>query len=316
MPSEDSGAGASGTAAIRCSGVTKRFGAFTAVDALDFTVQPGTVCGFLGQNGAGKTTTMRMLVGIYAADAGTLEVLGHAQPAEVRHRIGYLPEEKGLYKKMRAAEVIAYFGKLKGMDRGAANRAARDLLERFGLGEWAGKKVETLSKGMGQKVQFLGTLIHDPELLILDEPFSGLDPVNRQVMLDGITQVKQEGKTVLFSTHVMEHAEQLCDTVMMIHQGVKRLDGPVGAIKGAVRTIRLEFEGDGAVLSSLPEVAAVTMVGQTAEVELAVGADPAALLAAVNDRLALRLFDRREPSLQEIFIRTVREAEGGAVDAT
>jgi ABC-2 type transport system ATP-binding protein len=288
MPSEDPGTGAPGAAAIRCSGVTKRFGAFTAVDALDFTVPPGTVCGFLGQNGAGKTTTMRML----------------------------LPEEKGLYKKMRAAEVIAYFGKLKGMDRGAANRAARDLLERFGLGEWAGKKVETLSKGMGQKVQFLATLIHDPELLILDEPFSGLDPVNRQVMLDGITQAKQEGKTVLFSTHVMEHAEQICDTVMMIHQGVKRLDGPVGAIKGAVRTIRLEFEGDGGVLTALPEIAAATVVGQTAEVELADGADPAALLAALNDKLAQRPFDRREPSLQEIFIRTVREADGEAAHAT
>jgi len=303
---------AEGDIAVRCSGVTKRFGEFTAVDALDFAIPRGTVCGFLGQNGAGKTTTIRMLVGIYAPDAGAVEVLGHADPAEVRHRVGYLPEEKGLYKKMRAAEVIAYFGKLKGMDGAAANRAATDLLERFGLGEWSNKKVETLSKGMGQKVQFLGTLIHDPELLILDEPFSGLDPVNRQVMLDGITQAKADGKTVLFSTHVMEHAEQLCDTVLMIHKGVKRLDGPVGALKGAVRTVRLEFEGDGTFLSDLPDVASATLVGQTAELELRDGADPAALLQACHERLAIRLFDRREPSLQEIFIRTVREVDGDA----
>lgn len=302
-------------AAVSCTGVTKRFGAFTAVKTLDFAIARGSVCGFLGQNGAGKTTTLRMLVGIYAPDEGRLEVLGSASPADIRHRVGYLPEEKGLYKKMKAAEVIAYFGKLKGMDRRAANRAAQDLLERFGLGEWANKKVEALSKGMGQKVQFLGTLIHDPELLILDEPFSGLDPVNRQTMIEGIAQARQAGKTVLFSTHVMEHAEQLCDTVLMIHKGVKRLDGPVGAIKGDVRSVRLEYEGDGTFLATLPCVARATTFGQSAEIELAEGADPAELLAACSTRLALRLFDRREPSLQEIFIRTVREADGEAPDA-
>lgn len=299
-------------AAVRCTGVTKRFGGFTAVDALDFAIPRGMVCGFLGQNGAGKTTTIRMLVGIHAPDAGAVEVLGNPDPAAVRHRIGYLPEEKGLYPKMRVAEVLAYLGKLKGMDRPAAAQRARQLLEQYGLPEWAGNKVETLSKGMTQKVQFLGTLMHDPELLILDEPFSGLDPVNRQVMLDGIAQAKRDGKTVLFSTHVMEHAEKLCDSVLMIHKGVKRLDGPVGAVKGAVRTVRLEFEGDGGFLRELPCVASASLFGQTAEVELAEGADGAELLAACAGRLTLRLFDRREPSLQEIFIRTVREVDGNA----
>ncbi len=301
--------------AVRCTGVTKTFGDFTAVDNLDFTIPRGSVCAFVGQNGAGKTTTIRMLVGIFAPDAGSLEVLGEASPATVRHRVGYLPEEKGLYKKMRAAEVIAYFGKLKGMDRRTANHAARELLERFGLGEWSNKRIETLSKGMGQKVQFLGTLIHDPELLILDEPFSGLDPVNRQVMLDGIAQAKSDGKTVLFSTHVMEHAEKLSDSVLMIHKGIKRLDGPIGAIKGDVRTIKLEFEGDGAFLAELPFVTSANVFGQTAEVELADETDPAELLQACAGRLALRLFDRREPSLQEIFIRTVREVDGEAAAA-
>jgi len=296
-------------AAIVCERVTKRFGPVTAVDDLSFTVPRGAVVGFVGQNGAGKTTTLRMLLGIFRPDAGTLHVLGHDDPAAVRPRVGYLPEEKGLYKKMRAAELIAYFGTLKGLDRRTARARARELLARFGLADWADRRCEALSKGMGQKVQVIATLVHDPELLILDEPFSGLDPVNVQAMLDAVTDAKRAGKTVLFSTHVMEHAEKLCDSVLMIHRGRKRLDGPIGAVTGEVRTIRLEFEGDGAFLRGLPFVQSANVFGQSAEVELRDGTPPEALLDACRERLRLRLFDRREPSLQELFIRVVHAAE-------
>ena len=294
--------------AVACTGVTKRFGATCAVDDLTFAIPRGAVYGFLGQNGAGKTTTLRMLVGIYRPDAGACTVLGETDPRRVRTRLGYLPEEKGLYRKMRAIDCLAYFAALKGLPRRRARTVAAALLDRFGLGAAAHLKAEALSKGMGQKLQVLATLAHDPELLILDEPFSGLDPVNTQAILDTILDAKRRGCTVLFSTHVMEQAEKLCDAVLMIHRGKKRLDGGLTEVKGGARTITCEFEGDGGALASIPHVARVTPRGQAAEVELVEGADPRAFIAEANARVRLRRIDLREPSLHEIFLRTVREA--------
>ena len=186
------------TNSLTLNGVTKRFGDFTAVDNLSMAIPTGSIYGFLGPNGAGKTTTIRMVMSIFYPDEGSIEVLGHPRAEEVKDRLGYLPEEKGLYKKMKTAEIVAYFGKLKGMDSSTAKIKARELLTQYGLGDWLDKKCETMSKGMGQKVQLLGTLIHEPELVILDEPFSGLDPVNMEVMRDTIRSIKEENRTVIF----------------------------------------------------------------------------------------------------------------------
>ena len=296
--------------ALKLDGVTKRFGTFTAVDDLSLTVPAGCIYGFLGQNGAGKTTTIRMVMSIFRQDQGAISVLGHADAAEVKDRLGYLPEEKGLYKKMRTAEIVAYFGKLKGMDRATANLKAKELLERYGLGDWLDKKCEAMSKGMGQKVQILGTIIHDPDLVILDEPFSGLDPVNRDVMRDTILQMKRDGRTVIFSTHVMEQAEKLCDEMMMIHKGQLAFEGTVGQIKeGRDQGIRIEYDGDGAVLRQLPGLERVNDDNKAAELFLQPGRDPQDALRWLVDHLTIRSFDVREPSLHEVFVRTVEERD-------
>ncbi len=295
--------------ALTLHGVTKRFGSFTAVSDLSLEVPKGCIYGFLGQNGAGKTTTIRMVMSIFHPDEGTISVLGHPDAQEVKDRLGYLPEEKGLYKKMKTAEIVAYFGKLKGMDRATANEKARSLLSRYGLGDWLDKKCEAMSKGMGQKVQVLGSIIHEPELVILDEPFSGLDPVNRDTMRDIILDMKRQGRTVIFSTHGMEQAEQLCDYVMMIHKSKLQFAGTLSAIKkGRDLGIQLDYDGDGRVLQQLPHALRVNDNGKHAEIYLQPGADPQQALRWLVDHVTVKRFDYSEPSLHEIFIRTVDEA--------
>jgi ABC-2 type transport system ATP-binding protein len=295
--------------ALTLHGVTKRFGSFTAVSELSLEVPKGCIYGFLGQNGAGKTTTIRMVMSIFHPDSGTISVLGHPDAAEVKDRLGYLPEEKGLYKKMKTAEIVAYFGKLKGMDRSTANLKAKELLTRFGLGDWLDKRCEAMSKGMGQKVQVLGTIIHEPELVILDEPFSGLDPVNRDTMRDIILDMKRQGRTVIFSTHGMEQAEQLCDYVMMIHKSKLQFAGTLRQVKGGRDLgIQLDYDGDGRVLQQLPGLARVNDNGKHAEIYLRPGADAQQALRWLVDRVTVKRFDHSEPSLHEIFIRTVEDA--------
>jgi ABC-2 type transport system ATP-binding protein len=296
--------------ALTLDGVTKRFGSFTAVSDLSLAVPKGCIYGFLGQNGAGKTTTIRMVMSIFHPDAGRISVLGHQDASEVKDRLGYLPEEKGLYKKMKTAEIVAYFGKLKGMDRSTANNRARELLTRFGLGDWLDKKCEAMSKGMGQKVQVLGTIIHDPELVILDEPFSGLDPVNRDTMRDIILDMKRQGRTVIFSTHGMEQAEQLCDYVMMIHKARLEFAGTLTEIKqGRDLGIQLDYDGDGRALKELPGASRVNDHGKHAEIFLQPDTDPQQALRWLVDHVTVKRFDYREPSLHEVFKRTVEEAD-------
>lgn len=297
------------TNALTLTGVTKHFGSFTAVSDLSLEVPKGSIYGFLGQNGAGKTTTIRMVMSIFHPDQGTISVLGHPDAAQVKDRLGYLPEEKGLYKKMKTAEIVAYFGKLKGMDSSTANHKARELLTHYGLGEWIDKRCEAMSKGMGQKVQVLGTIIHEPELVILDEPFSGLDPVNRDVMKDLILDMKQKGRTVIFSTHGMEHAEQLCDYVMMIHKSKLQFAGTLSQVKqGRDLGIQLDYDGDGTVLKQMPGARRVNDHGKHAEIFLQPGHDPQQALRWLIDHVTVKRFDYREPSLHEIFVRTVDEA--------
>lgn len=294
------------TDALVLDNVTKRFGEKVAVNQISMRIPRGAVYGFLGKNGAGKTTTIRMIMSILYPDEGTISILGQPNAESLKDRLGYLPEEKGLYKKMKAAEILAYFGVLKGLDDAVANERARHLLTKYGLGENIDSRCESLSKGMGQKVQILGTIIHDPELVILDEPFSGLDPVNVEVMREIILDMKRSGKTVIFSTHIMAQAEQLCDYVLIIDKGHKIVDGSIAQVRGGGNSgIQLDYDGDGSVLHGLPGVSRVNDAGKHAELSLAPDADPQEILARLVGKIAIRRFDIREPSLHEVFVRAV-----------
>ncbi len=298
--------------ALTLDGITKRFGDVVAVDDVSLRVPQGSIYGFIGPNGAGKTTTIRMIMSIFYPDAGSITVLGSATPESVKDRLGYLPEEKGLYKKMKTGELVTYFGKLKGLGGAEARTRAEALLVGFGLGDWIDKKTEALSKGMSQKVQILSTLIHEPELVVLDEPFAGLDPVNVQVVRDVILDMKRQGRTVIFSTHVMEQAEQICDYIFLINKGRKVLDGTIAEVRRTGdQAVVVDYEGDGVALQGLPGVRRVSDAGKTAELFLEDGADAQAILARLVGRLTIRRFDMREPSLHEVFIRVV----GGETDA-
>lgn len=230
---------------LSLEGVTKRYSGQTAVAEFDMQVGRGQITGFLGPNGAGKSTFLRMALGIIRPDAGRTRLFGKAPGATVLERVGFLPEERGIYKKMKAEDVIIFFGRMKGMSMAAARKAARDGLERFGLGGDAKKKIKEMSKGMAQKVQIIATLAHDPEFIILDEPFSGLDPVNQKMLEDMICDEARRGKTILFSTHVMEHAERLCDQIVLISKGRKVFDGSVPeALSQVPRRVIIEASSD------------------------------------------------------------------------
>ena len=285
--------------------VRKSFGDFVAVNDISLNVPKGSIYGFLGPNGAGKTTTIRMMMSIFYPDSGSVSILGQ-NAEQIKDRLGYLPEEKGLYKNMKAIDLVAYFGRLKGMSSAAARKRGRELLTQFGLGEFVEAKCKALSKGMGQKVQLLATLMHDPDLVILDEPFSGLDPVNTEVVRNMILEMKRENKTVIFSTHVMEHAEQMCDHVVLINKGRVLIDGPVSKVRATGgSTIQLDYEGDGAVFKSFKGVTRVNDSGQHAEFVVEKGTTPDDLLKQIVGRVKVRRFDTREASLHEIFVRSV-----------
>ena len=293
-------------AAISIDHASKYFGAYLAVNQLSLDVPAGSIYGFLGRNGAGKTTTLRMITGILDPDAGSVSVLDGCAPKTVRTRTGYLPEENGLYKDMRVLDMVAYFGQLRGLDRREAVGRARTRLAAAGLGERLDSKCNTLSKGMAQKAQVIATLLHDPELVVLDEPFSGLDPVNAEMVLDLIRQFKREGRTVIFSTHVVEHAEQICDAAIIIDRGQRKLAGPLAEIRAqAERSVIVDYEGDAGALGKLPGVIAVDDAGQHAELRLAPGADTQLLLQALVERVHIRRFDTREASLKQVFLNAV-----------
>ncbi|MDJ0840255.1 MAG: ATP-binding cassette domain-containing protein [Acidobacteriota bacterium] len=292
--------------ALSLDRVTKKFGDYTAVNAVSAAIPRGCIYGFLGPNGAGKTTTIRMIMSILYPDAGEIQVLGSPNSESMKNRLGYLPEEKGLYKKMKVGDLVTYFGQLKGLSGRDARKRGRELLERWNLGEWIDKKCDALSKGMGQKVQIISTLIHDPELVILDEPFSGLDPVNVEVVRDVVLQMKRDGKTVIFSTHVMSQAEQMCDYIMLINDGNKILDGPMAEVRGSAGgSVIIEYEGDGTLFDRLPGVTRVNDAGKEVELTLVEGTDPQDILARLIGKISIRRFDMRAPSLHEIFIRAV-----------
>jgi len=293
--------------AISLKQVVKTFGEHRAVDDLSFDVPSGAIFGLLGRNGAGKTTTIRMMLDIIRPDAGQVEVLGRQTADGVRDRIGYLPEERGLYPKMKVREMLAFQGAIKGLPHAEALLRAGRWLEQLELGEWQDKKVEELSKGMAQKVQFIAAVLAEPELLILDEPFSGMDPVNQDVFKDLILEMNRAGSTVVFSTHVMESAERLCREIALIDKGRAVLHGSIVSIKERFgkNALRLEFEGDGAFLAELPVVKHFNDYGQHVELQLVQGADEQEVLRAAVGRLRIRRFEIVAPSLHNIFVQQV-----------
>lgn len=286
--------------------VVKTFGAVRAVDGVSFTVRRGTITGLLGRNGAGKTTTIRMITGIFYPDSGSIELSGGG-PGDARDRIGYLPEERGLYRQMKVIELLAFFAEIKGRKGAAVLKDINRWLERFELTEKRNAKVEELSKGNQQKVQLIGTLLHDPELIVLDEPQSGLDPVNMLIVRGLLQELKEEGRTILLSTHMMDEAERMADDIVLIHRGKVVLSGALDAVRGSFgrNTLHLGFEGDASFLEQLPEVKRVAMTPNEAEITLADGADAQKILAAAVGRLRIRKFEVASPSLEEIFIDQV-----------
>jgi len=293
------------SSAIRLTGVTKRFGKHTAVDAFDFEVPEGSIYGLLGPNGSGKTTTIRMIMGILLPDEGRVELFG-SDPGETRRRrVGYLPEERGLYRKMKALDVLVFLGEIRGLKPSDARGRALSWLDRLGLSEWATTAVQDLSKGMQQKIQFVATVLHEPGLLILDEPFSGLDPINQDLLEEIVRDLHSKGTTILFSTHLMDQAERLCERVCLISQARKVLDGDLREIKRRERrgVVAVGFEGDDGWLRS-PEILSQEAVGDALHLLLAEGTDPQIILRrCLEAGVEVHRFERVEPRLHEIFVR-------------
>ncbi len=293
---------------LRVENVTKRFGDFTAVDDLSFNVSAGRVFGFIGPNGAGKTTTIRMIVGITAPDEGKIELFGKKMSSELQDKIGYLPEERGLYKKMKIVDQLRYFAALKDVSTKEADRRIDFWLERMKLSEWKTKKTTDLSKGMSQKIQFISTVLHDPDLLILDEPFSGLDPVNVEFLIEVVAELKARHKTIIFSTHLMETAERLCDDIILINKSRKVIGGTLRQVKESYskNMIALRAVGGEKVLEDTTLVAKITEHADEKELVLAENADEQVLLKRLLENGAkISKFEKIEPSLNDIFIEKV-----------
>jgi ABC-2 type transport system ATP-binding protein len=301
--------------ALRFEDVTKTFDGHAAVDRLCLSVPRGTIYGFIGPNGSGKTTTLRMLLHILLPDHGRIEALGTTHLSEIRDQIGYLPEERGLYKRMTVRDTLLYFGRLKGRKRAELAPRATALLERFDLTSAATRKVETLSKGMAQKVQLAATLVADPELLVLDEPLTGLDPVNVELLTQVLVELRSRGTTVLLSTHDMNAAERLCDRVLMIFRGRKVLDGTPDEIQRdhATGCVRVDVDLSDSQLASLPGVVSIAPDGRLRKVEIKGAPEDLAHLLATHGRLGH--FESIRPSLHDVFLNTVRSQPEERLDA-
>lgn len=295
---------------LRLDGVTKRYDEFTAVNQLSFTVRPGRIFGLLGPNGAGKTTTIRMVVNITVPDEGRVEMFGQTMSLALQDRIGFLPEERGLYKKMKVADQLRFFGALKGVGTKQADVAIDRWLARVGLTDWKNKKSDELSKGMQQKIQFIAAVLHEPDVIILDEPFSGLDPVNAKLLEDIVLELKQQGKTIIFSTHQMEIAEQMCDDICLLNKSRKVLDGTLREVKARFGRdiVALRATGGAEVLQDAALVRSVETGPDESKVRLAQGADAQELLQRlVAAGARITKFELVEPTLKDIFISTVNQ---------
>lgn len=294
---------------IELQNVFKAFGKTKAVNDVSFEVTKGRIFGLLGPNGAGKTTTIRMINYILTPDSGKVTINGIEASPETQKMIGYMPEERGLYKKMKVFDQLMYLTQLKGMDAAEAKKAINYWLERFGASDWKKKEVGELSKGMSQKIQFIATIAHDPDIYIFDEPFSGLDPINSETLKEIIIELRDSGKTILFSTHRMEQVEQMCDDICLFNQGQAVLTGNLRKIKSSFgeNTINLEFEGDGSFLDKLVDVRINNRSTNFAEIRVMNGQSMQEILKLAMEHAEIHKFERIEPSLTEIFISTVGE---------
>lgn len=292
--------------------VTKKFGENFAVRNLSFDVQEGKIFGILGPNGAGKTTTIRMIAGILYPDEGEISVLGSSNIAEVQNKIGYLPEERGLYKKLKVVDQLVYFAELKGLESKKALEKARYWLRLLDAENWLNKKVQELSKGMQQKIQFVATILHNPDILIFDEPFAGFDPINVETFKQVILDLKKEGKTILLSTHIMEQAEQLCDDVCLINNGVAILKGSLREVKArsGKDTLVCEYAGNGEFLSKLHNVKIISMSENRIELRFGKDFDYKEFIKEMVNNLDVTKIELTEPSLREIFIEEITKNRG------
>ena len=292
--------------------VRKAYDTKIAVDDLSFRIQPGSMFGLLGPNGSGKTSSIRMMIGITVPDSGSVELFDKPFDRKNLHRVGYLPEERGLYKKMKVIDQLTFLGQLHGLDAGTATKRAHVWCERMEITEAIPKKTEELSKGMQQKIQFIAALLHEPELIIMDEPFSGLDPVNATLLMDTLLDLHKEGRTVLFSTHRMDQVEKLCDTICLIHRGRPVLSGAMQEIKSRYpkNRVQMVFDGDASFLNN-PSVDSFKNYNGMAEIKLRDGSDAQLLLSEAVTSARITRFEVMEPTLEEIFIETV----GDRVDA-
>ncbi|MCP5106944.1 MAG: ATP-binding cassette domain-containing protein [bacterium] len=289
--------------AVEIENVTKTFQDVTAVDDLSLTIPHGCVYGFIGPNGSGKTTTLRMIMNIFYPDNGTISVFGEQRSQAHTDHIGYLPEERGLYKKMKVKSLLRFYGNMKNGKN--VNREVDRWLDKFELNDWANKKVQTLSKGMSQKVQFIAAVAAEPQMLILDEPFSGLDPVNVEVIREAVLELRAKGTTVIFSTHDMNVAEKMCDFIFMIFKGKKVLDGTLTSIqdKYGSDTIRVQIDGDSGALHDIPGVERFHNLGRLQELRITDGSDTQEILKRIMAKDRVRYFELAKPSLHDIFVR-------------
>lgn len=292
---------------LQVNDLRKAYVTTVALDGVTFDVQPGEIFGLLGPNGAGKTTTIRISLGIIEPDSGTVRFNGKELTPDMKNLLAYLPEERGLYRKSKVIDVLVYFGSLRGLQPGEARKRADVWLKRFELADYGNRKVDELSKGMQQKVQFISCLLHEPELLMLDEPFSGLDPVNQIIMKDMMRELKQAGRTIVFSTHQMEQAEKLCDRICLINHGKVVLYGELSEIKKdhGSNSIHLEFDGDSSKLRQLSDIATMDLYENYAEIKMKDGADSQAFLKKAVDLVTVTKFSVEEASLNSIFIEAV-----------
>ncbi len=299
------------TFCLQVDNIVKQFQSKLAVNSVSFTLPYGQILGMLGPNGAGKTTTIRMILNIIAPDKGEIKIFGQKFSEELKNRIAYLPEERGLYRKMKVLDLILYLTELKGIPPQRVRSRALEYLEKFNLQGYEKRKIEELSKGMAQKVQFIATILHNPELIILDEPFSGLDPLNIELVKDLMLEMKKQGKSIIFSTHLMEYAEKICDRVVMINNGKKVLDGTLKEVKAnyGQRVIHLAFNGNAAFIKDMAFVEKVRDSGNEMEIILKDLSYKNDFLKMISSKLDLNRFEVSEPSLQSIFISRVQEEE-------
>jgi ABC-2 type transport system ATP-binding protein len=295
---------------IEVEHVTKAFGKFKAVDDLSLTVPSGTIFGLLGPNGAGKTTTIRMIMDITAPDSGSIRVLGAPSSRESLARVGYLPEERGLYRRMRVIDHLLFLAAIKEVDAETAKERIDGWLDAMELRPWLKKKVDELSKGMQQKIQFIATIIHDPEILILDEPFSGLDPINVNLIRNFLAEFRAKGKTIVFSTHVLEQAEKLCDHICLITKAKKVLDGDLKGLKRAFagNVMRVSTDASADAIRAIPGVASVAAVDGGFHVALADGAEARSVVQRLFEKHRVDAFSEQEPELEEIYLKAVADA--------